>query len=388
MLNNNEKKDDIDVSEKNEQGKVSISVKKNKRKIFLKVFALGTFLILLSVITGIITSQIIINKKIKELGLNTISENDYVSYENVLNNIYLSKVIKKTSVSLVTISDNKENLNTNKSFTDRTTGVIIDSRGYIATSFSSIKDLKSIYVGLSSPGTKPMQGKLIGEYEPLDIAIIKIEGTGYTACELDKDDKTVVGDRVVSIGHPLGTGEVGFASFGVVTSNRIEITINHDVETEKTFNSIQSSTIITKDNNGGPLCNLDGEVIGISSLEFQKEHGENHLSVVVGGSELVSIIEAIIDTGNAEKIKLGFIGGSIKSEDGKTYDGVYVESVIQDSNIAKAGIGPTDIIKEVGGEKINTIEDLDKIIKKYNVGDNISCKILRSGQLVNINLTI
>jgi Trypsin-like serine proteases, typically periplasmic, contain C-terminal PDZ domain len=388
MLNKNEKNEDIDVNENKEEGKVSISVKKNKRKVFLKVFTIGTFLVLLSIITGAVTAQFIINKKIKELGLNSISGNDYVSYENVLSNIYLSNVIKKTSASLVTISDNKENLNTNKSFTDRTTGVIIDSRGYIATSFSSIKDLNSIYVGLSSPGTKPMKGKLVGKYEPLDIAIIKIEGTGYTACELDKDDKTVVGDRVVSIGHPLGTSEVGFASFGVVTSNRIEITTNHYGETEKTFNSIQSSTIITKDNNGGPLCNLDGEIIGISSLEFQNKYGGDHLSVVVGGSELASIIESIIDTGNAEKIKLGFIGGSIKSEDGKTYDGVYVESVMHDSNIAKAGIGPTDIIKEVGGEKITTIEDLDKVIKKYNVGDNISCKILRSGKLVNLKLII
>lgn len=118
-------------------------------------------------------------KKIEELGLTSSIKKDITVEEQNLNYVYLSEIISKVGPSLVSISNDTDKLKKNGYNQQNITGVIIDNEGYIVTSYSSIKSFSNIYVKLSSVASSTQVAKLIGSYEQLDIAVIKIEGGNY-----------------------------------------------------------------------------------------------------------------------------------------------------------------------------------------------------------------
>ncbi len=359
----------------NKNDEAPISFKRNKKKHTIQLLSKSAALVAVSIATGIITSNVIVDKKIEELGLTSSIKKDITVEEQNLNYVYLSEIISKVGPSLVSISDDTDKLKKNGYNQQNITGVIIDNEGYIVTSYSSIKSFSNIYVKLSSVASSTQVAKLIGSYEQLDIAVIKIEGGNYPVSKFANDKDIRAGDRVVSLGNASANDYVGF----VTSSSSKE---------QKIFKSIQNNTIVNEENNGGPLCNLNGDIIGINSLDFIDKHSKYGLSVVVGGSELESIVRSIIDTGNAEKMDLGFIGGATSSLNEEGINGIYVEWVYPESSVANAGIRPTDIIIELDNQKIRSIDDIDNIIKKHNIGDNISCRVLRGAENMDLVLTL
>lgn len=382
------KEDKYTHNSMNKNDTAPISFKRSKKKYGIKLLAKGMFLISISICAGVIASKVIIDKKIEDLGLDKLNRKDITVEDQNINYVYLSEIIAKVGPSLVTISDEVNRLDSNSFFDQNTTGVIVDAEGYIATSYSSIEDFKNIYVKLSSLAAKPQVAKLVGSYKELDIAVIKIEGDNYPTCNFEGNNRVREGDRVVSLGNAIGDDYIGFISSGIVNSTSLTLDISNNKRQENIFKSIQNNTIVNEQNNGGPLCNLDGEIIGINSVDFSKKHSKYGLSVVVGGAELESIIRSIIDTGNAEKMDLGFIGGSTSSSGEKGINGIYVEWVYPESTVANAGIKPTDIIVELDDESIKSIDDINRIIKNHNIGDTIKCRILRRGESMDIILTL
>lgn len=372
----------------NKNDEAPISFKRNKKKHTMKLISKGAAFVAVSIATGIITSNMIVDKKMDELGLNNSIKKDITVEEQNLNYVYLSEIISKVGPSLVSISNDPNELKKNNYRQQNFTGVIIDSNGYIVTSYSYIENFSSIYVRLSSVASNPQAAKLIGSYKQLDIAIIKIEGSNYPTSKFASDKDIKAGDRVVSLGNASGNEYVGFVSSGIINSTSMTLDTSSSSKEQKIFKSIQNNTIVNEENNGGPLCNLNGDIIGINSLDFIEKHSRHGLSVVVGGNELESIIRSIIDTGNAEKMDLGFIGGATNSSGEEGVNGIYVEWVYPESSVANAGIRPTDIIIELDNKKIRSIDDIDNIIKKHNIGDNISCKILRGEEKLDVVLTL
>lgn len=372
----------------NKNDEAPISFKRNKKKHTIQLLSKSAALVAVSIVTGIITSNVIVDKKLEELGLTSSIKKDITVEEQNLNYIYLSEIISKVGPSLVSISDDTDKLKKNGYNQKNVTGVIIDNEGYIVTSYSSIKSFGDIYVKLSSVASSIQAAKLIGSYEQLDIAVIKIEGGNYPVSRFANDKDIRAGDRVISLGNASANDYVGFVSSGIINSTSLTLDTSSSSKEQKIFKSIQNNTIVNEENNGGPLCNLNGEIIGINSLDFIDKHSKYGLSVVVGGSELESIIRAIIDTGNAEKMDLGFIGGATNSLNEEGIVGIYVEWVYPESSVANAGIRPTDIIIELDNQKIRSIDDIDDIIKKHNIGDDISCRVLRGAENIDLVLTL
>lgn len=352
--------------ERNDTDRIVIKNKNSKMKIVLKVIIfLG-----LSITCGVISSKIIIHKEIENITANITKENKYNIDE------VFSKAITDVSHSLVTISDSKDKLMINTFVEGNTTGIVVDKKGYIVTSFSKIKNMKNIIIKLPAIGKEPVEGKMVGADEDTDVALIKVNSDGLIPVSMcGKEIKK--GKFVIAAGNAISNDFIGTTTLGIVTAtnyNRLN-SINDD-----SCEIIQTNAVINDENIGGPLFNLEGEVIGFNSqsLNFNKDE---KLYYALSVDELKLVINYIISFTD----KLGISGELIDDVQHKI-SGVYVENVSVDGYAAKAGLLPTDIILSIDNKTITSLEDINDIVKDKKSGESIKCVILRDGEKTNLEI--
>jgi serine protease Do len=219
-----------------------------------------------------------------------------------------------------------------------------------------------------------------------DLAILKIEGSDFPIVRLGDSDSLQIGQTVIAIGNALGEFQ-NTVSVGVISGLGRTITASGGGMIETLEDIIQTDAAINPGNSGGPLLNLKGEVIGINtavSLEGQNigftipiNKAKNDITQVKDLGKIVYPflgVRYIIITPDIQKennLSVDY-GALIISGQGSDEQAVYPNSPAQ-----KAGLKEKDIILEINGEKITTVNPLSKIISNYKVGDEINLKVLR-----------
>jgi serine protease Do len=194
-----------------------------------------------------------------------------------------------------------------------------------------------------------------------------------------------VGDIVLAIGNPLGLG--GTVTSGIISS------INRDIGSGPYVDFIQTDAPINRGNSGGPLFNLDGEVIGINSMIISQTGGSVGLGFSIPSKTAKIIVEQIISFGEAKR---GWLGVQIQdltpefsdSLGFDSTDGAFVASVQPSSPAAKSNIQAGDIIVEFNGKKISSFKDLPKVVAETPIGSEVPVSIWRNGGLIEINVKI
>ena len=281
------------------------------------------------------------------------------------------------------------------------TGFIISQDGMILTNKHVVADEKAEYTVLTNDG-KTYPAKVLARDPFQDLALIKIDRQGqvdkqgdvelkkFPVVRLGDSDKIQMGQTVIAIGNALGEFR-NTVSVGVISGLGRTITAGDSSGslTETIEDVIQSDAAINKGNSGGPLLNLKGEVIGINTAMVQEAQS-------IGFSIPISKAKrAIEQVGNSGKIVYPFLGAryilvneKIKEENKLSVDyGAWLArgddgspAVASGSAAEKAGLKEGDIILEFNGEKISNDNTFSKMINKYNAGDGVSLKILRSGE--------
>ena len=154
---------------------------------------------------------------------------------------------------------------------------------------------------------------------------------------------------------------------------------------------IQTDALINQNNSGGPLCNGDGEIIGISVYKSTKD--ANIASYAIPINEVSKVVKDIVYSGDVKRAYFGIEYTNIKPDKGDNssnavVSGVYIRYTEKSSAASMAGIKPTDIIIELAGEKINTYEDMVEVADKHKIGDIVDCKVWRDGKIMKLNLTL
>lgn len=295
------------------------------------------------------------------------------------NSLNYSNIIKNVSPSLVTISDESEKLLKNKYFDNNITGVIIDSKGNIVTSYSVIKNFKNIFVKLPLEDKEILKGEVIIKNEYMDFAIINIKYLGeLKPIKFASTYNIEVGEDIVILGNPVGDSYIGNISPGVVTSVHERL-----VSGNKEFELLQVSAPIGNSNTAGAICNDKGELVGIASLELTQKSINRGFYYGVKAEE----VRRTIASTNVLKNILGIVeGGILGGLEG--YRGFYVEELDKYGSAYKAGIKPTDIILEIDSYEVMTLEDVKSILQNREVGDIIRCKILTGGEVKDIEIQI
>ncbi len=258
-------------------------------------------------------------------------------------------------------------------------GFIIDRKGVVVTNNHVIQGAEDILVSVN--GTE-YKAKVIGKDPYMDLAVLQIESDEkFEPVEFGDSDKARVGDWVIAIGNPFGFG--GTVTSGIISSR------NRDIGLTRYDDFIQTDASINVGNSGGPLFNLDGEVIGINTAIIAPgQSGSIGIGFAIPANPASKVISQLIKFGETKR---GWLGVRIQEVTEEIADveklekpeGALVASVSENSPADKAGIKAGDIILEFDGKKIDTMRTLPKLVAQTEVGKRVTLKIWRNQKLIS-----
>lgn len=252
------------------------------------------------------------------------------------------------------------------------TGFIISSDGYICTNHHVVQNVDTVTVTVSS---KSYEAQIIGSDAVTDIALLKIKGGGkFKPVHFGNSDDVKVGDIVVAIGNPFGLDKT-YTSGVVSATGRNQLDPNGNAH-------IQTDTAINQGNSGGPLINIDGEVIGVNRAILSSSGGSIGIGFAI---PINNAKDTIIQIKKYGKVKRGFIGINIapltadhaKELGLQNSDGVLVGGVIKDSPAQMSGIEEGDVILKVDDTEVKDGIQLVKIISSKAIGTTVRLSIWR-----------
>lgn len=273
-------------------------------------------------------------------------------------------------------------------------GVVITDDGYILTnnhvvssssssSYYQVSKATKITVTLYNDTTE-YEAKLIGSDEQTDLAVLKIEKTGLTAAELGDSSKVQVGEFAMAIGNPLNMAST--VTTGVISATNRTITSDN-----VTYKVIQTDAAINSGNSGGALINADGKVIGINTLKLSGS-GVEGIGFAIPINDTIDVYKQLIENGKVARPYIGMSGRDISEEVAKKNNlpkaGVYVVSVEEFSAAEKAGIRAGDLIVAFDGEDVTTMDKLNELKNKHNIGDEVKIKLIRNGEEKEVSITL
>ena len=266
-------------------------------------------------------------------------------------------------------------------------GFIITTDGYIVTNQHVVSGASEITVTLYNGEEYPATA--VGGDADYDVAVIKIEAADLPAVTLGNSADVNVGDWVMAIGNPLGELTFSMSQGSVSSSGRA---INVD---GTPFNMLQVDCAINPGNSGGALMNLYGEVVGIVSAKYSSYSNTSveGLGFAIPISDVQAIITDIIENGKVtDKAYLAITAGTMTEEMAAQYNidltkGVFVYSVEDGGAGDRAGLRLGDIITELDGKTINTMNDLSMAKKGYKAGQTVSLTYYRDGAYHTTELT-
>ena len=252
-------------------------------------------------------------------------------------------------------------------------GFIIDKKGIVITNNHVIQDSDDILVRVN--GDKEYKAKIIGADPLSDIAVLQIETKDeFIPVKFGNSDKARIGDWVIAIGNPFGLG-------GTVTSGIISAR-NRSIGLSRYEDYIQTDASINTGNSGGPLFDMNGDVIGINTAILGKG-GSIGIGFSIPSNSAKKVIEQLIEFGETKR---GWLGVRIQVVTEEIADvekldkprGALVASVAENSPSAKGGIKAGDIILEFNGTKINEMKELPKIVAQTDVGKTVNVEVWRN----------
>ena len=255
-----------------------------------------------------------------------------------------------------------------------------------------------------SDGTKFDNVEIIGRTnasDPLDIAFLKIKdtkGAKLSPAKLGDSSKVQVGDKVIAIGNALGQFQ-NTVTAGIISGFGRNVEAGNGISSSEFLqNLLQTDAAINEGNSGGPLVNINGEVIGINTAIAG--NGAENIGFAIPLSDIQGLIKSVLEKGKLERPYLGVRYVTLTDDYAFQFNlpvkrGAYLapganggSPVSPSSPAEKAGLKEKDIIIEINGNKIDEKNSLISLISKYGVGDEISLKILRDGKEQTLKTTL
>lgn len=271
-------------------------------------------------------------------------------------------------------------------------GVIISDKGYIVTNNHVISGAKQIQVTLAN-GTI-YSAQIVGTDTTTDLAVIKLDNppSNLKAAEFADSDNLAVGESVMAIGNPLGYDDT--ATVGIVSALNRPVTVSDDNNNDIVTNAVQIDAAVNPGNSGGPTFNAAGQVIGInSSIASTTTSSGTAGSIGIGfaiPSNLVKrVANEIIDNGAVQHVALGVtIKSSTVEADGVTRGCTQVQSVVDNSPAAKAGVKAGDSIVAFNGKAVNNNYSLLGYVRASAMNDKVTLTVVRDGNTMELDVTL
>ena len=272
------------------------------------------------------------------------------------------------------------NRQTERKATALGSGFIIDRKGIVVTNNHVIQGAEDIIVSVN--GSTEYKAKVIGTDPYMDLAVLQIvSDEKFETVSFGDSDKARVGDWVIAIGNPYGFG--GTVTSGIISSR------NRDIGLTRYDDFIQTDASINQGNSGGPLFNLDGEVIGINTAIIAPgQSGSIGIGFAIPSNSASKVIDQLIKFGETKRGWLGVRIQEVTKEIAEVEklekpEGALVASISENSPANKAGIKAGDIILEFDEKSVDTMRTLPKLVAQTKVGKRVTVKIWRNQKLIS-----
>lgn len=362
-------KDNLD-KEKNTS---SIQITRRKSKFNLDDLNKIIIFLFCIILIGALTFSIFINIRYREMFEEVENK---VLEGNILTDY--SDVIDVVRKSLVTIGESKENLEGNKYVEGNSTGVIVESTGKILANYSKIKDLKEVYVKLPFVGIEPIKAEVTVTQVDMDIAILKINYKDeLTPINFSSEEYKIEGKPVALISNSTSSEYIDSIIPGVITSANRYI-----IKNNKRYSLIETNIPINNLNLGGIIVNLKGELISMPSERISKEINTAGMYYSIDLTSLGKLANYI----NQIKEILDISEGGFLDEDIENFTvGLYIAKLKDNNNLSEYTLKNRDILLEVDGVRVSNSYE---VLKNKKSGDTVECKIIRDGEIKEIEIKI
>lgn len=291
----------------------------------------------------------------------------------------ISDAVEKVYDSVVTI----ESYNNGKLYSTGS-GFVFNEEGYILTNYHVIKNSTEINVVFTNG--KNTKANIIGQDSYSDIAVLSIPKSFIISiAEIGSSEKIRVGDTTFAVGAPIDASTYSWTvTRGIISGKNRKIEVIDENKNAHLMEVLQTDAAINEGNSGGPLCNSNGEVVGITNMKLASSNIEG-----MGFAIPIEIAEEYAYKFiNGKTIERPYLGISIYEQNIETKKEVLVVSVDEKSESYKSGIRKGDIIK-----KINNIEVTDNVhfkyeLYKYNIGDKINLLIERNKKDMTVEIVL
>jgi S1-C subfamily serine protease len=265
----------------------------------------------------------------------------------------------------------------------RGSGFFISADGYIVTNHHVVEGAESVSVTLYNGET--LDAIVVGMDPKTDIAVLKVEGSGFTFSAMGDSSALMIGEPCIAIGNPLGT-LTGTVTTGVISALERTITVEG-----MEMNLLQHDAAINEGNSGGPLYNMKGEVVGINNAKAAAL-GVEGLSFAIPVNSVKRVIEDLINVGYVTgRPYIGISVQVITEAQAKYYNvaaGIGVVGVATGSPAEMAGLKYGDIITAANGKETLTLDALNDVKESLKVGDTMALTVWRDGATLTINVTL
>src|ERR1700682_6108338 len=254
-------------------------------------------------------------------------------------------------------------------------GFIVDTSGIVVTNNHVIADADEINV-IMNDGTK-IKAELVGVDKKTDLAVLKFKPVKpLVAVKFGDSDKLRLGEWVIAIGNPFSLG--GTVTAGIVSAR------NRDIASGPYDNYIQTDAAINRGNSGGPLFNLDGEVIGVNTLIISPSGGSIGIGFAVPSKTVAGVVDSLRQFG---ELRRGWLGVRIQQVTDEIAESLNIKPArgaliagVEDKGPAKpAGIEPGDVVIKFDGKDIKEPKDLSRAVADTAVGKAVDVVIIRKG---------
>ncbi len=265
-------------------------------------------------------------------------------------------------------------------------GFVIDAaEGIIVTNNHVIEDADDIEINFSDG--KKLKATLVGKDKKTDLAVLKVDASKYklTAVKFGDSEKARIGDWVMAIGNPFGFG--GTVTVGIISAR------NRDIQSGPYDRFIQTDAAINRGNSGGPLFDMNGDVIGINSAIISPSGGSIGLGFSIPSELAMSVVDQLRQFGETRRGWLGVriqpVTDDIAESLGMSNsEGALIAGIIKGSPVDDGTIQAGDVVKKFDGRDIKEVRDLSRMVAESAVGKTVDVVLIRKGQEMTVKVTL
>jgi serine protease Do len=282
--------------------------------------------------------------------------------------------------------DRKGSKSPDRKVTAQGSGFVVDGKeGLIVTNNHVIDGADEIIINFHD-GSKLTVEKVLGKDPKTDLALLKVTPKRQLAqVAFGSSNNLKVGDWVMAIGNPFGLG--GSVSVGIISAKQ------RDINTGPYDDFLQTDAAINRGNSGGPLFNMDGEVIGVNTAIISPSGGSIGIGFAVPSDSAIVVLDQLRQFGETRRGWLGVNVQSVTEDIAETYGiregtGARVASVAADGPAAKAGILQDDVIVRFDGKDVTSMRGLPRLVSQTQIGREVEVEVSRKGQRRTFRVTI